>query len=207
MQGTSGSAMPGEATTAAAFSTGWLASHLVCGHRARACAATTRVASNDQGVMAEAQAMIDDAYSCRDELGQAEIDAHLRPALERTLDDLDLGRLWVPEPGGQAGWVVGQWVKKAVLLYFRVQGQGHCRRWLCAGLRQGAASLCAWRRGRALQRSGARAGAGRLEAAWGVHGARRDTDAAIRQYRRVCGRRQHDRHLGRRPFSKQRAST
>ncbi|MEO8747332.1 MAG: 2,3,4,5-tetrahydropyridine-2,6-dicarboxylate N-succinyltransferase [Rhodanobacter sp.] len=74
--------------------------------------------------MAELDALIDDAYARRDELEPAEIDAHLRPALQHILDELETGRLRVAEPDGKGGWVVNQWVKKAVLLYFRVSANG-----------------------------------------------------------------------------------
>ena len=74
--------------------------------------------------MAETEALIDDAYARRDELGEAEIDAHLRPALEQVLDELETGLLRVAEPDGSGCWRVNQWVKKAVLLYFRISANG-----------------------------------------------------------------------------------
>jgi 2,3,4,5-tetrahydropyridine-2-carboxylate N-succinyltransferase len=70
-------------------------------------------------VTAEWEALVDDAFARRDELAPAEIDGRLRPALERVLDELEAGRLRVAQPGGHGGWTVKQWVKKAVLLYFR----------------------------------------------------------------------------------------
>jgi 2,3,4,5-tetrahydropyridine-2-carboxylate N-succinyltransferase len=70
-------------------------------------------------VTAEWEALVDDAFARRDELAPAEIDGRLRPALERVLDELEAGRLRVAQPGGDGGWTVNQWVKKAVLLYFR----------------------------------------------------------------------------------------
>jgi 2,3,4,5-tetrahydropyridine-2-carboxylate N-succinyltransferase len=70
-------------------------------------------------VTAEWEALVDDAFARRDELAPAEIDGRLRPALERVLDELEAGRLRVAQPGGHGGWTVNQWVKKAVLLYFR----------------------------------------------------------------------------------------
>ncbi|HXE78407.1 MAG TPA: 2,3,4,5-tetrahydropyridine-2,6-dicarboxylate N-succinyltransferase [Rhodanobacter sp.] len=68
---------------------------------------------------AEWEALVDDAFARRDELAPAEIHGRLRPALERVLDELEAGRLRVAQPGGDGGWTVNQWVKKAVLLYFR----------------------------------------------------------------------------------------
>ena len=37
------------------------------------------------------------------------------------IDGLDSGQLRVAEPDGAGGWTVNEWLKKAVLLYFRVQ--------------------------------------------------------------------------------------
>jgi len=68
--------------------------------------------------MSTLQAQIDDAWERRTALTDAD-SAALRPALERVLDDLEAGRARVAEPDGDGGWRVQQWLKKAVLLYFR----------------------------------------------------------------------------------------
>ncbi|MCE5232118.1 MAG: 2,3,4,5-tetrahydropyridine-2,6-dicarboxylate N-succinyltransferase [Xanthomonadaceae bacterium] len=70
--------------------------------------------------MQELESLIDDAWERRAALGQTEIDAHLRPALERVLELLERGERRVAEPDGAGGWRVHAWLKKAVLLYFRV---------------------------------------------------------------------------------------
>ena len=62
--------------------------------------------------------LIDDAWERRDALAVDDI-AALRPAIENVVDQLEAGALRVAEPSTQ-GWVVNQWLKKAVLLYFRV---------------------------------------------------------------------------------------
>lgn len=64
------------------------------------------------------QSLIEDAFDHRDALDASQA-ARLRPQLERVLDALQRGELRVAEPC-QGGWRVNQWVKKAVLLYFRV---------------------------------------------------------------------------------------
>jgi 2,3,4,5-tetrahydropyridine-2,6-dicarboxylate N-succinyltransferase len=64
--------------------------------------------------------LIDSAWERRAELTQTEIETHLRPAIEQCLDLLESGERRVAEPDGQGGWLVHQWLKKAVLLYFRV---------------------------------------------------------------------------------------
>ena len=65
------------------------------------------------------EALVDSAWERRAELTQVEIETHLRPAIEQTLDLLESGERRVAEPDGQGGWHVHQWLKKAVLLYFR----------------------------------------------------------------------------------------
>jgi 2,3,4,5-tetrahydropyridine-2-carboxylate N-succinyltransferase len=69
---------------------------------------------HDHGCEAE----IERAWEQRHALDGAQI-AHLRPQLERVLDGLECGALRVAEPH-EGGWRVHEWIKKAVLLYFRV---------------------------------------------------------------------------------------
>jgi len=69
--------------------------------------------------MQELESIIDAAWERRTVL-DAEETMHLRGQLERVLDGLEAGALRVAEPDGQGGWRVHQWLKKAVLLYFRV---------------------------------------------------------------------------------------
>jgi 2,3,4,5-tetrahydropyridine-2-carboxylate N-succinyltransferase len=70
--------------------------------------------------MQSIETLIDDAFERRDELTETEIDTHLRPALDLVLDLLESGERRVAEPDGAGGWRVHQWLKKAVLLYFRI---------------------------------------------------------------------------------------
>lgn len=67
--------------------------------------------------MKELQPIIDAAWEARAELDGARIES-LRPQLERVLDALESGALRVADPH-EGGWRVHQWLKKAVLLYFR----------------------------------------------------------------------------------------
>ena len=64
------------------------------------------------------QPIIESAFERRAELTPRNVPAVLAAALEQTLDGLDAGRLRVAEKVG-TDWVVHQWLKKAVLLYFR----------------------------------------------------------------------------------------
>lgn len=63
-------------------------------------------------------ATIDHAWEMRAELGP-DTTGPVRDAVEAALDGLDAGRLRVAERT-EAGWVVHQWLKKAVLLSFRL---------------------------------------------------------------------------------------
>ncbi len=64
-------------------------------------------------------AAIDDAWEARDTIGFATGDP-VRGAVDAALDALDAGRLRVAERGADGAWVVHQWLKKAVLLSFRL---------------------------------------------------------------------------------------
>lgn len=63
-------------------------------------------------------ATIDHAWERREELGP-ETAGPIREAVEAALGELDAGRLRVAEKTA-AGWIVHQWLKKAVLLSFRL---------------------------------------------------------------------------------------
>ena len=66
--------------------------------------------------------VIDAAWERRESLEPNGIDRAVRPAVERVIAGLEQGALRVAEPDGSGGWQVNQWLKKAVLLYFRTQG-------------------------------------------------------------------------------------
>jgi 2,3,4,5-tetrahydropyridine-2,6-dicarboxylate N-succinyltransferase len=66
----------------------------------------------------EMQATIDAAWEARDTIGPA-TSGTVRDAVEAALAELDSGRLRVATKG-PSGWVVHQWLKKAVLLSFRL---------------------------------------------------------------------------------------
>src|SRR5256884_6508963 len=66
------------------------------------------------------KAVIDAAFERRAELGPGNVPPDLESALEECLTLLDSGRARVAEPGA-GGWVVNEWLKKAVLLSFRTR--------------------------------------------------------------------------------------
>jgi len=67
----------------------------------------------------ELQTLIESAFERRATLTPDEIDGSTRPVVERVMAGLESGALRVAEPDGRGGWRVVEWLKKAVLLYFR----------------------------------------------------------------------------------------
>ena len=71
--------------------------------------------------MEELKFTIDSAWERRAMLTPDEIEGSTRPMVERVLDGLERGEFRVAEPDRKGGWTVNEWLKKAVLLYFRTQ--------------------------------------------------------------------------------------
>ena len=69
----------------------------------------------------ELRFMVDSAWERRAMLTIDEMEGSTRPTVERVIDGLEKGEFRVAEPDGKGGWLVNEWLKKAVLLYFRVQ--------------------------------------------------------------------------------------
>ena len=69
------------------------------------------------------EAIIDAAWEDRARFSPADAPAELRAAVDTVLDDLDRGALRVAEKSG-GEWTVHQWIKKAVLLSFRLADNG-----------------------------------------------------------------------------------
>jgi 2,3,4,5-tetrahydropyridine-2-carboxylate N-succinyltransferase len=67
------------------------------------------------------QQEIEVAWEKRAELYEMSTGA-MREAVEEAISSLDTGRLRVAEKANDGGWVTHQWLKKAVLLSFRLQG-------------------------------------------------------------------------------------
>ena len=68
--------------------------------------------------MDKLESVIDAAWERRADLVAGKFDADVRNAIECSLDLLESGERRVAEPVS-GGWQVNQWLKKAVLLYFR----------------------------------------------------------------------------------------
>ena len=66
------------------------------------------------------QTLIDQAWDARASLGPASADPALREAVEHVIAELNAGRIRVAERQAVGQWTVNQWIKKAVLLSFRL---------------------------------------------------------------------------------------
>ena len=69
----------------------------------------------------ELRFMIDSAWERRTMLTPEELTGSTQPTVERVIDGIESGEFRVAEPDGKGGWMVNEWLKKAVLLYFRTQ--------------------------------------------------------------------------------------
>ena len=88
---------------------------------------TTRKKKSDQDTappglsVEELKFHIDSAWERRAALTPEEIEWATRPSVERVIDGMESGEFRVAEPDGKGGWLVNEWLKKAVLLYFRIR--------------------------------------------------------------------------------------
>ncbi len=70
--------------------------------------------------MKELQSVIDEAFERRADINPRNADAKLKDSIQNVIEMLDKGQLRVAEKiDGQ--WVTHQWLKKAVLLSFRLE--------------------------------------------------------------------------------------
>jgi 2,3,4,5-tetrahydropyridine-2-carboxylate N-succinyltransferase len=72
---------------------------------------------------ASLQSLIEAAWERRADFSPTSAPADVKDAVDRVLGELDAGRLRVAEKRG-AEWITHQWVKKAVLLSFRLRDNG-----------------------------------------------------------------------------------
>jgi 2,3,4,5-tetrahydropyridine-2-carboxylate N-succinyltransferase len=77
--------------------------------------------SIDSGDTQRLRSTIEDAFERRATLAADELEASVKPVVSQVVDGLEAGSLRVAEPDGDGGWRVNEWLKKAVLLYFRTQ--------------------------------------------------------------------------------------
>jgi len=70
--------------------------------------------------MTDLQRIIEDAFENRADITPRSVDTHIKEAVSEAIGLLDIGKLRVAEKQGD-DWVVNQWLKKAVLLSFRIE--------------------------------------------------------------------------------------
>jgi 2,3,4,5-tetrahydropyridine-2-carboxylate N-succinyltransferase len=80
---------------------------------------TDRMPRRKTPVLADLQPIIESAFERRASLSEAEIEGSLREMVETVVSALESGKARVAEPNSDGTWRVNEWLKKAVLLYFR----------------------------------------------------------------------------------------
>ena len=70
--------------------------------------------------MSELRQIIEQAFENRAEINPANVDADVRDAIQFAIEMLDSGEQRVAQPV-DGGWQVNEWLKKAVLLSFRIR--------------------------------------------------------------------------------------
>ena len=68
--------------------------------------------------MSELKQVIENAFENRDQVN-AQTQGEIRNSVDETLNQLDMGKIRVCEKHGEE-WIVNQWIKKAILLSFRL---------------------------------------------------------------------------------------
>ena len=70
--------------------------------------------------MSDIQNIIQEAFERRAEITPRSVEPRVKEAILEAIDLLDSGKARVAEPR-DGGWVVNEWLKKAVLLFFRIE--------------------------------------------------------------------------------------
>ncbi|MDX8414378.1 MAG: 2,3,4,5-tetrahydropyridine-2,6-dicarboxylate N-succinyltransferase [Mariprofundales bacterium] len=65
------------------------------------------------------QQVIETAWESRDTWNSRDVSAEIREAIEHTIELLDDGGVRVSERNSEGNWITQEWLKKAVLLYFK----------------------------------------------------------------------------------------
>lgn len=71
--------------------------------------------------MSELESIINDAWENRDNISTADANGDVGKSVEEAIALLDSGKARVAEPQGVGKWQVNEWLKKAVLLSFRLR--------------------------------------------------------------------------------------
>ncbi len=71
--------------------------------------------------MSDIQQIIEDAFEHRADITPRNVETLVKEAVNEAIDLLDSGKARVAEPKDGGGWQVNEWLKKAVLLSFRIE--------------------------------------------------------------------------------------
>ena len=71
--------------------------------------------------MSSIEQTINDAFEQRADITPSTVDSETKKAIEEAIDLIDSGEARVAEQKGVGDWVVNEWLKKAVLLSFRIR--------------------------------------------------------------------------------------
>jgi len=71
-------------------------------------------------LMSDLQLIIEEAFERRADITPRNVETHVKEAVMEAIEMLDSGKARVAEKGAD-GWVVNEWLKKAVLLSFRIE--------------------------------------------------------------------------------------
>ncbi len=70
--------------------------------------------------MSKLQSLVENAFESRAEITPNNVSTEVRRAVDQAIEQIDSGAARVAEQRGVGDWVVNQWLKKAVLLSFRI---------------------------------------------------------------------------------------
>ena len=70
--------------------------------------------------MNDTQQIIGDAFERRADITPRNVETQVKDAVVGAIEQLDCGEVRVAEKQGN-DWIVNEWLKKAVLLYFRIE--------------------------------------------------------------------------------------
>ena len=70
--------------------------------------------------MSDIKSIIEEAFERRAEITPRSVEAHVKEAVEEAIRLLDSGQARVAERRAVGDWQVNEWLKKAVLLSFRI---------------------------------------------------------------------------------------
>ena len=146
--------------------------------------------------MNDTQTIIVEAFERRAEITPRNVETLVRDAVQDTIERLDRGEIRVAERRDGA-WVVNDWIKKAVLLSFRIEDNAFIKGGF-TNYYDKVPSKYAEYNAREFREGGVRVVPPAAARRGSVHSPLLRPDAVLRQHRGLCGLRHHGGHLGHR---------